>query len=98
MEAISTPRNDAKTVVKFVHKNILTHFGAQRAIVNDEGTHFCNKVFANLIAKYEVKHRKALAYHPQSNGQAEITNKELKRILEKVNKQEKKLDEVVWAS
>ena len=61
MEAIETPRNDAKTTVKFVNKNILTHFGALRAIVSDEGTHFCNKVFANLMAKYGVKRRKALA-------------------------------------
>ena len=37
VEAIATP-NDAKTVVKFVHKNILTHFGAKRAIVSDEGS------------------------------------------------------------
>ena len=74
MEAIVTPRNDAKTMVKFVHKNILTCFGVPRAIVSDEGTHFCNEVFANLMTKYEVKHRKAFAYHPQSNGQAEITN------------------------
>ena len=63
VEAIATPRNDAKTVVKFVHKNILTCFGAPRAIVSDEGTHFCNKVFANLMARYRVKHRKALSYH-----------------------------------
>ena len=83
VEAIATPKNDVKTMVKFVHKNILTCFGAPRAIVSDEGTRFCNKVFANLMAKYGVNHRKALAYHPQSNGQAEITNRELKRILEK---------------
>ena len=70
-------------MVKFVHKNLFARFGAPRAIISDEGTHFFNKVFANLMATYKVKHRKALVYHPQSNGQAEITNRELKRILEK---------------
>ena len=83
VEGIATPRNDAKTIVKFVHVNILTRFGAPRVIVSDERTYFCNKVFANLMAKYGVKHTKALAYHPQSNGQAEINNRELKRIFEK---------------
>ncbi|XP_073025192.1 uncharacterized protein [Primulina eburnea] len=30
-----------------------------------------------------VKHKVALAYHPQSNGQAEVSNREIKQILEK---------------
>ena len=47
--AIATPKNDAKTIVKFLQKSIFTLFGAPRAIVSDEGTHFCNKVFATLI-------------------------------------------------
>ena len=33
-------------------------------IVIDEGTHFCNKVFVALMAKYGVHHKKALTYHP----------------------------------
>ena len=83
VEAIATPKNDAKTVTKFVYKNIFTRFDTPRAIISDEGSHFCNKVFATLMAKYGVKHRKSLAYHPQENGQVEISNCELKSILEK---------------
>ena len=63
-----------RTMLKFVHKNILTHFGAPRVIVSDEGTHFYNKLLANLMVKYGAKHRKALAYHSQLNGQVEIIN------------------------
>ena len=70
-------------MVKFVHKNIFTCFGAPRAIISDEGTHFCDKMFSTLIEKYVVKHGKSLAYHPQSNGQAKISNCELKSIIEK---------------
>ena len=40
VEEITTPTNDAKIVVKFLHKHILTRFGAPRAIISDEGTHF----------------------------------------------------------
>ena len=75
VEAIATLKNDAETVVKFFHKNILTYFGASRAIISDEGTHFCNIVFASLMAKYEVRHRKDSNYHHQSNGQAEISKR-----------------------
>ena len=67
----------------FLQKNILTHFRAPRAIARDEGTHLCNEIFVALMAKYGVHHKKVLAYHPQSNGQAETTDREIKRILEK---------------
>ena len=46
--------------------------------------HFCNKAFATLLEKYGVKHKVATPYHPQTSGQVEVSNRELKRILEKV--------------
>ena len=52
-------------------------------MISDEGSHFCNKLFASLLSKYGVKHRVSLAYHPQSNGQAKVSNREIKKILEK---------------
>ena len=102
VEAIAMPKNDAKTVVNFLQKNILTLFRTPRTIVSDEGTHFYNKVFAALMAKNGVHHKKALAYHPQVNGQAEITNREIKRILEKMVSTNRKdwamrLHESLWA-
>ena len=36
------------------------------------------------MMKYGVKHKVATTYHPQSNGQAEVSNREIKKILEKV--------------
>jgi hypothetical protein len=36
-----------------------------------------------FLSKYEVKHRKALAYHPQMNGEKEVLNRKVKYILEK---------------
>ena len=54
VEAIATPLNDAKTVVKFIHKNIFTRFGTPRAIISDEGTHFCNQIFETLMNKFGV--------------------------------------------
>ena len=102
VEAIATQKNDAKTVVQFVHKNIFTRFGTPRCIVSDEGSHFCNKIFTSLLGKYNVRHVKSLQYHPQSNGQAEISNREIKNILEKTANSSKKdwsrkLDDALWA-
>ena len=84
VKATPTTTNDNKVVLKFLHKNIFTMFDTHRAIVSDEGIHFHNKLFNNLLGKYGVKHKVALAYHPQTNKQAEISNREVKLILEKI--------------
>ena len=83
VEAIACPRNDANTVVSFLQNNILSRFGTPRTIINDGGSHFANKIFAKLMSRYGIKHIMSLAYHPQNNGQAEISNREIKNILEK---------------
>ena len=36
------------------------------------------------MSRYGIKHLMGLAYHPQSNGQAKISNREIKKILEKI--------------
>ena len=82
IEAVATPTNEARVVTNFLVKNILSRHGTPRVIFSDGGTHFCNKFFENLMAKYGMKHKVATAYHPQCSGQAEISNREIKRILE----------------
>ncbi|KAL4346898.1 hypothetical protein GQ457_17G009340 [Hibiscus cannabinus] len=71
VEAIATPRNDAQTVMKFLHKHLFTRFGVPRAIISDEGTHFDNKLIAKAAQRYGIRHKIATAYHPKMNGQAE---------------------------
>ena len=102
MEAIPTRTNDAKVVAQFLRSNIFSRFGTPRALITDNGTHFCNKVIDKVFQKYGVRHRTSLAYHPQSNGQAEVSNREIKYILEKtVNSSRKdwskKIDDALWA-
>ena len=102
VEAIDCPKNDAIIVVGFIQINILSRFGAPRTIISDEGSHFANKVLAKLMSRYEIKHMMRLTYHPQSNGQDEISNREIKKIMEKtVNTSRKdwsiKLDDALWA-
>ena len=77
VEAKACPINDVNTVVGFIQRNILSRFGALRTIISDKGSHFSNKVFAKLMNRYGIKHMMGLGYHPQSNGQDEISNKEI---------------------
>ncbi|XP_039003398.1 uncharacterized protein LOC120130151 [Hibiscus syriacus] len=92
VKAMETPRNDSKRVSKFMHKNIFMRFAVPRAIIYNEGTHFDNKLIAKALQRYRVHHKIATTYHPQSNGQDEVLNREIKQILEKVvNPKQKKL-------
>jgi len=84
IEAIPSRNNDHKTVIKFLKKNILSRFGIPRAMISDDGTHFCNKSFESLIKKYGITYKVATPYHPQTSGQVELANREIKQILEKI--------------
>ena len=102
VEATTCPKNNANTVVGFLQRNILSRFGTPGTIISDGGIHFANKVFDKLMGRYGIKHIMSLAYHPQTNGQAEISNMEIKKILEKTVSSSRrdwslKLDDSLWA-
>ncbi|KAL6347344.1 hypothetical protein AAG906_016810 [Vitis piasezkii] len=80
----SRKQNDHKVVLKFLKENIFSRFGVPKAIISDGGAHFCNKPFEALLSKYGVKHKVATPYHPQTSGQVELANREIKNILMKV--------------
>ncbi|GJR13448.1 reverse transcriptase domain-containing protein [Tanacetum coccineum] len=101
VEAKALPTNDARVVVKFL-KSLFSRFGAPRAIISDRGTHFCNDKFDRVMSKYGVTHRLSTPYHPQTSGQVEVTNRGLKRILERTVGENRaswsdKLDDALWA-
>ncbi|XP_048601441.1 uncharacterized protein LOC125580645 [Brassica napus] len=102
VEAIASPTNDAKVVLKMFKSIIFPRFGIPRVVISDGGSHFINKLFANLLKKNGVKHKVATPYHPQTSGQVEISNREIKSILEKIVGVTRKdwsikLDDALWA-
>ena len=72
VEAIPTRTNDARVVERFLRSHIFTRFGSPRELITYGGTHFCNKLVDDVLRKYIVRHRTALAYHPQTNGQTKV--------------------------
>lgn len=83
LEVKATVTCEAQEVSKVLKSNIFCMYGIPKAIISNQGTHFCNRTIEALMKKFGVNHRLSTPYHPQSNGQAEISNREIKSILEK---------------
>ncbi|CAM8910533.1 unnamed protein product [Rhodiola kirilowii] len=102
VEAIASPSCDAKVVIKMFKKIIFPRFGVPRAVISDNGSHFKERRFEAMLKKHGIYHRCSTPYHPQANGQVEVSNREIKNILTKtVGKSGKdwalKLDDALWA-
>ncbi|GJU93935.1 reverse transcriptase domain-containing protein [Tanacetum coccineum] len=66
------------------------------------GTTLANDQLQRVMLKYGVTHRLSTAYHPQTSGQVEVSNRGLKRILERTVGENRaswsdKLDDALWA-
>ncbi|CAL5430935.1 unnamed protein product [Camellia sinensis] len=88
-------------VKNFIWKNIITRFGIPRAIIVDNGTQFDNKLIKSFCAKNKIKNYYSTPSFPQSNGQAEASNKTIldgiKKRLEAANeKWVEELPNVLW--
>ncbi|KAA3480222.1 KRAB-A domain-containing protein 2-like [Gossypium australe] len=66
VDVVALPTNDTKSVVRFLRKNIFARFGTPQAL------------FEAALAKYSIRHRMTMTYHPQANGQEKVSNQEIK--------------------
>ncbi|GJR40338.1 reverse transcriptase domain-containing protein [Tanacetum coccineum] len=101
VEAQALPTNDACVVIRFLRR-LFARFRVPKALISDRGTHFCNSQLEKALQKYRVTHKLSTSYHPQTNGQTEVTNRAIKRILERSvgynpKNWSKKLDDALWA-
>ena len=84
VEGIPTRINDHRDVLGFVTTCIFARYGCPRVIICDRGSHFNNAHFRALLKNYRVHHRVPMPYHSQVNGQVEVSNREVKSILNKI--------------
>jgi transposase InsO family protein len=77
-------------------------YGVPRIVISDGGSHFIDQTFRKALSEVIVDHRIATPYHPQMSGQVEMSNKQIKSILQKTVNQmgrnwRRKLSEALWA-
>ena len=102
VEAIPCRKASTEESITMIKNVIFPRFGTPRILISDGGTHFTGKNFKKCLSKLGIEHRVSTAYHPQTNGQAETSNRQLKSILNKTIEKggkdwSKKLDGALWA-
>jgi hypothetical protein len=83
VEALPCHAANAKNSKKMFEETIFLRFGVHRMVISDGGTHFTDKNFRKYLSKHGIRHNVATPYHPQTSGQAETSNKQIKNILQK---------------
>ena len=72
-----------RDVTRFIWKNIVCRFGIPRPIVSDNGPQFDSRVYRDFCQELKIKNLYSTPRYPQSNGQAEASNKTLLTALKK---------------
>ena len=71
-----------KNVRNFVWKNIICRYGIPRVLVSNNGKQFDNDAFRDFCSQLGIKNHNSSPTHPQANGQVEVTNRSLLKIIE----------------
>ena len=70
-----------QNVKNFVWKNIVCRFGVPRVLVSDNGRQFDNVLFKDFCEYFGIQNHYFSPAHPQVNGQAEVANRSLLKII-----------------
>nr|XP_008351913.1 uncharacterized protein K02A2.6-like [Malus domestica] len=102
VEALAVKNITSATIKKFIETKILHRFGVPEVIVTDCGPSFILKEVKEFADKFRIKMVQSSPYYPQSNRQAQASNKILVSIIkrtvaENIEKWHERLGETLWA-
>jgi hypothetical protein len=81
VEALPCKKAENMSSKRMFEEIIFPRFRVPRIVISDGGSHFIDKRFEQYLLKHGVHHNVATPYHPQTSGQAETSNKQIKNIL-----------------
>ena len=68
-------------IQSFVWKNIICRFRIPLTIISDNGRQFDSQAFRDFCSRLGIKNQFSSLGHPQANGQTEVTNRTLLKII-----------------
>ena len=81
MEAEALATITEKNIRTFVWRNIICRFRIPRVLISDNGKQFNNNAYRDFCSELGVKNHYSSPAHPQANGQVEVTNRSLLKII-----------------
>jgi len=84
VKATSYANTTKKVVVRYIKSQIMSCYGIPSRIVTDNGSNLNNKVIKELCNDFKIEHHNSSPYRPQMNGVVEATNKNIKKIVQKM--------------
>ena len=84
MEAGSYANVTRKVVTKFIKNEIICRYGLPSRIITDNATNLNNKMMSKLCEEFKIQHHNSTPYRPKINGAIEATNKNIKKIIQKM--------------
>ena len=70
-----------KSIRTFVWRKIICRYGIPRVLVSNNGKQFDNNAFKDFCSELGIKNHYSSPAHPQANGQVEVTNRTLLKII-----------------
>ena len=70
-----------KSVIEFLNERLFSRYGVPREILIDQDTQFTYGMIKELRKTNQIRNKKSTPYHPQANGQVEVTNREVEKIM-----------------
>jgi len=71
-------------VVRFIKREIICRYGLPRKIITDNGTNLNNKMMGEMCEEFKIQHHNFTPYRSKMNGAVEATNKNIKKIIQKM--------------
>ena len=91
-----------QNIKNFFWKSIVCRFGVPKVLVSNNGQQFDNTPFREFCEQFRINNHYSSPSHPQANGQAEVVNRSLLKIIKTQLKEAKgiwlnELPSVLWA-
>ena len=91
-----------REVIEFIIEHIIHRFGIPQTLTTDQGSSFISKEVRDFAESYKIKILNSSPYYAHPNGQAESSNKILRKVIKKKIEENPRrwhevLSEALWA-
>jgi len=84
VEAASYASVTWSMVVRFIKREIICRYGFPWKIITDNDTNLNNKMMGEMCEEFKIQHHNSTPYRTKMNGAVEATNKNIKKIIQKM--------------